>query len=320
MFLRRHILSAVVAACAAAFATSANANLDAVPRTSGIITVRGEPHTYLTEGRGEPCIVTGFAAQYPVLLSDRLKEHFQFIYVEFRNSWGAHTGQDISSVTMDTLVEEIDDVRKAFGLERVCLLGHSSPGLVAIEYAARHPDRTSRLILINVHPFWNQELFDTWTSFWESDASPERKAARANSRQEMPDSALSALDPRDAFAMRYTHRSNAQLWYDYSYDSYWMWIGHQFSDALLKRYWDTIVANYNPWDRLSDNTVPMFVSLGRYDFAVPYHLWDEVRDQTPGVTVELFQRSSHFPMLEQTRQFDDALIGWQRRTSRIPAQ
>jgi len=34
---------------------------ESVARTSGVVTVRGEQHTYLTEGSGETCIVVGLA-------------------------------------------------------------------------------------------------------------------------------------------------------------------------------------------------------------------------------------------------------------------
>ncbi|HXS88168.1 MAG TPA: alpha/beta hydrolase [Steroidobacteraceae bacterium] len=289
------------------FAFDAQADQD-IPRSSGVITVRGEPHTYLAEGKGEPCIVVGFAPQYPALFSTRLKQHISLIYVDYKNSWDALDESKVQATTLDSLVEEIDDVRKAFALERVCVLGHSTPGLVAIEYAARHPERTSRLILVAVTPFYNRELTETSRSFWEADASPERKAVFAENLRRLPDSTLSKLSARDAFALRYA-RMGPRLFFDPKYDFYWAWIGHQFSAPMLDRFWKVIVADYNPWSRLSKNTVPTLVVLGRYDYAVPYRLWDRCRS-IPGLTFVTLERSAHFPMIEEPQRFDAALTRW----------
>lgn len=308
---RRSTIGIIVSLCGAALACTANAQDDSLLRqASGTIEVRGEPHTFLAEGRGEPCIVTGLAMSYAPLFSARLKRHIRFIFVDFKSSWTASADRSIESTTMDSLVQEIDDVRRAFALDQACIVGHSSTGLIAMEYAARHPEHTSKLILIAVHPFWNQELFDTWRTFWQSDASPERKAALAENKRRMPDSLLSALSARDAFALRYV-RNGPQLFYDPSYDFFWAWAGREVSAPMFDRYWKVIVADYNPWEGLLGNKVPMFVALGRHDFAVPFHLWDRVRAKMPGITVTLFEKSSHFPMLEQPRQFDAALLRWQ---------
>jgi pimeloyl-ACP methyl ester carboxylesterase len=42
---------------------------------------------------------------------------------------------------------DLEELRVYLGLERLLLLGHSHGGVVAIEYAAGHPDRVERLIL-----------------------------------------------------------------------------------------------------------------------------------------------------------------------------
>jgi len=46
-------------------------------------------------------------------------------------------------------VDEVETVRKAFGLEKVHLLGHSWGGWLGIEYGITHPDKLKTLILEN---------------------------------------------------------------------------------------------------------------------------------------------------------------------------
>jgi proline iminopeptidase len=50
---------------------------------------------------------------------------------------------------LDDYVNDVDAVRRARGLERLMLFGHSWGGMVAQLYARRHPDRVARLCLCN---------------------------------------------------------------------------------------------------------------------------------------------------------------------------
>jgi len=54
---------------------------------------------------------------------------------------------DVSQISLDAHVSDMEAVADAAGLGRFPLLGNSGGGLVSIAYAARHPDRVSHLIL-----------------------------------------------------------------------------------------------------------------------------------------------------------------------------
>lgn len=53
---------------------------------------------------------------------------------------------------MRSEVEDLDALREHFRLESVALLRHSWGGLLALEYALRHPERGSGLVLMNPAP------------------------------------------------------------------------------------------------------------------------------------------------------------------------
>lgn len=52
------------------------------------------------------------------------------------------------AVTLDGLVADLEAVVDAAGLDRFALLGTSQGGAVAVAYAARHPERVSRIVLL----------------------------------------------------------------------------------------------------------------------------------------------------------------------------
>ena len=258
-----------------------------------------------------PCIVVALAPLYAPLFSNRLKQRIRFIFVDFKNSWNAESPGGVEKIDMDSLVEEIDQVRNALGLEKVCLLGHSAPGLVAVEYTLRHPDRVSQLILVSVEPYFSSDWIKARTKFWETEASTDRKAIHKRNVERFPDDLLRKLSPRDAYALRYV-RNGAHYFYDPSYDLYWAFSGKQFSAELITHFINTIIKDYDPRPRLANNTVPIFLPLGRYDYNIPYREWDSARKTTPRLTCHIFERSGHFPMLEESNLFDERVIRWVR--------
>jgi len=314
----------IIAVVAAALSThlahstdtpNAPAGQNAVSRTSGVLNINGTPHPYLVEGTGPACIVVGPASMYPSLLSDQLKKRIRFVYVDFKNSWGADSPNRVENVTLDSLVEEVDRVRSGLGLEKVCLFGHSAPGLVAVEYTLRHPDRVSQLILVSVEPYVSPGWLKARKAFWETEAPADRKAALKRNIERFPDDLLKRLSPYDAFALSYV-RNGPRYFYDASYDFYWEFAGKHLSAEMIDYFLNTIVADYDPRPRLESNDVPKFLALGRYDYNIPYREWDSARKTTPNLTSHIFERSGHFPMIEESTLFDDRLIEWLRRTSK----
>lgn len=61
-------------------------------------------------------------------------------------------------VGIDSEIADLDRLRAHFRLEAVALLGHSWGGLLALEYALRHPEPVSQLILLNTAPAFHDDL------------------------------------------------------------------------------------------------------------------------------------------------------------------
>jgi proline iminopeptidase len=83
---------------------------------------------------------------------DRLAESFRLVYYDQRGRGRSGNGVDPREVSIESEVADLELVRCHFGFESVAVLGHSWGGLLAMEYAIRHPDRASHLILVNTAP------------------------------------------------------------------------------------------------------------------------------------------------------------------------
>lgn len=74
---------------------------------------------------------------------------------------------DVPEISFDTFVTDLETVVDTIGLESFPLLGISQGAAVSIEYAVRHPERVSKLILFGGYP-----------AGWRIDASAEELAER----------------------------------------------------------------------------------------------------------------------------------------------
>jgi proline iminopeptidase len=83
---------------------------------------------------------------------DRLADSFHLVYYDQRGRGRSFSGEPPDDVTMATEVDDLDRVRGSFGFESIAVLGHSWGGLLAMEYAVRHPERVSHLVLMNTAP------------------------------------------------------------------------------------------------------------------------------------------------------------------------
>jgi proline iminopeptidase len=78
-----------------------------------------------------------------------LDQELELVLLDPRGTGGSDPAGDYQIADYASDVEEL---REHLGLERMLLFGHSHGGVVAMEYAATHPDRVERLILASTLP------------------------------------------------------------------------------------------------------------------------------------------------------------------------
>ncbi|HZI88450.1 MAG TPA: hypothetical protein VFD48_16575, partial [Pyrinomonadaceae bacterium] len=86
---------------------------------------------YVVEGSGIPCIVVN-GVHYRRVYSKDLRRHVKLIFLDFRHSSEADAAAKVDTITLDTLLDDIEQVRKALGFDRIAVMGHSLPSLIAL--------------------------------------------------------------------------------------------------------------------------------------------------------------------------------------------
>jgi pimeloyl-ACP methyl ester carboxylesterase len=108
---------------------------------------------YVTElGEGSPVVVLhGGAGDDFNYLVDAVRpeaSHFRFVLFDQRGSvLSPVTDTAVKSITLDTLVDDLETLRLALGQERLVLLGHSFGSLLALRYYEKYPTHVAGLVL-----------------------------------------------------------------------------------------------------------------------------------------------------------------------------
>lgn len=267
-----------------------------------IVSVQGAELFCSTRGQGPACLfLTGIGTKpYELQTPPQLGDRFQLVYVDLRGS-GQSTGEP-ADLTFGLLAEDLEAVRSALGVERIAVLGHSILGMLAIEYARRCPSRVSHVITAGAPPHGDMaRVAADAKAFFEEDASEERKRLL---RERM------ASLPADASLKQFLLAQGPMRFFDPGFDA----TAHIEASVPRPQLLGHVMSTLAPgWDVTADPgslRVPLFLAHGRYDYVVPYTLWEGIPARLPNATFELFERSGHQPFFEEPDRFAETLAIW----------
>jgi proline-specific peptidase len=205
---------------------------------------------------------------------------------------------------IDTFVEEVAAVRDGLGLERVHLLGHSSGGWLALEYALGRPGGLASLVLAS-----------TCASL------PAFADETRRLKESLPAEVLEVIDRHEAEG---TTDDPAYEEATMAYFTQWVcrldlpWPDHlmrSFNNPNEEIYgtmqgpeWN-VTGNLKDWDvsnRLGELDLPVLVTSGRYDEMTPA-LVRPLVDGIRGAESVVFEESAHIAMAEEPVRYREVL-------------
>jgi proline iminopeptidase len=121
------------------------------PMQEGFVDANGVLIYYMTMGHGSPLMIVhggpGASHDYflPYLLP--LARHNRLIFIDERGSGRSERLEDVSKYTVEAMADDCEAVRRALGLGRISILGHSYGGVVVQAYAFKYQQNLTHLIL-----------------------------------------------------------------------------------------------------------------------------------------------------------------------------
>ena len=96
--------------------------------------------------------------------AERVKDRYHLVALDQRGHGDSAWAED-GNYSRDAFVSDVEGFRKALGLDRFILMGHSMGGLNSVSYTAAHPDAVRALILVDVGPESAREGVDNIVRF-----------------------------------------------------------------------------------------------------------------------------------------------------------
>jgi proline iminopeptidase len=281
-------------------------------------TVNGAKLWYETEGTGEPLLLIpggpGLSHIYFKPHVSKLADRFKIIYFDAFGRGKSERAKSPGEYTFQRDVDDIEGLRKSLGIDKFNIYGHSYGGIVAQAYILKHPEHVDKLVLSNtlfsskmfqaVIDNMNNEIQNQYPEVWEM---------------------LKAIRSRDqkSGSIEYFVTSSPvsmQLAYFYDVSNMTKLQGDQFSfnpDVFFALAGDDPgfvaggdLGNFDFRGQLKDVKVPSMIIAGRFDRGCLPSYTLEFKNHMPQAKFVMFEKSGHFPFIEEPQEFCDTLNGF----------
>ena len=300
-------LSVPLAAQGPAAATMVSVPVVSHPNGS-FVTVNGAKLWYESEGSGEPLILI---AGGPGYAHDAFNPWFsafastnRVIYLDALGRGKSDRAKDVHEYTLDRDVEDLEAFRKALGLGKINVLGHSYGGIVAQAYALRFPDSLQHLVLADTtfdseamqafNENLNREIHNQYPEVWKKMEQLRAKGFVTCSKeyQSVPDVPLPLL--------YFYNGENAKKLVDspFSMDVVCAVAGPNFDVSF-----EGDMGKIDFRKELKQITVPTLILAGRYDRVLFPWFSLQYKQYAPQAQFVMFEKSGHFPFVEEPDTF-----------------
>ena len=263
---------------------------------------------YKTIGEGTPCIVLaggpGCSHEYLFEPLEALSKHVQLVFIDQRGT-GKTDRANPKTYTLSHNVEDIENVRKALGYDKIILCGHSYGGSLALEYANKYQHNLLKLLLLNCEPSAkdiNNHLLKMRLSTPKATQAIydkyEQEGLYKNGNQ-LPPEYQEALDI-----------AYEPIFIGIKAPGFLQKIFDDLSLEVYKTMWSSesefkitgTIKDFNAYKYLSDIQTPTKLIIGANDM-VEMDVAKNMISKMPNAQLSIYENSRHFPFMEEPERF-----------------
>jgi len=231
---------------------------------------------------------------------DQLADHYRLIYYDQRGRGRSAVHVQPEDVTLASDLDDLDNIRQYFHIDKVVLLGHSWGTVLALEYALRYPQHVSRLILMNPAPA-SADDYKQLRSDWLEKRPAEmeqRKAISSTPAYQQGDPAAVTAYYRIHFKPAFAHPENYEKFMtrlSASFTPEGVLKARAVEARLMIETWSK--PDYNLLPKLKTVTVPALVISGDHEF-IPAQSAEHIAQSLPKSRLVTFKDCGHFTYME----------------------
>lgn len=253
-----------------------------------------------TFGQGNPLLVIhggpGLSQEYLLPQMSELAENNLVIFYDQRGCGQSDGAINERSMTIDVFLNDIETIRKEFGLKKMTVLGHSWGGLLAMHYAINYPESVEKLILLNSIPASNEE-FGLFIAEWMKRTAPiQDRLAQIYATEE--------FEQGDPSTHEHMHRLIFQTYcflpekaalLSLNSSRIALQNGEKVNELMRE---NVLMQPFNLHAKLQNVLMPTLIVHGEYD-PVPYSTAQTIHNSIPGSKLFIIPRCGHFPYVEE---------------------
>ena len=258
---------------------------------------------YQTTGQGLPCLAMhgglGLDRHELTPWLDPLGDVLQLIYYDHRGN-GASGRPPHDTLTHAQLADDAAALASHLGHEKVAVLGFSYGGFIALEFALRHPERVSHLILMGTAP----------SLLPGADVLANARRLGATPAQ------LAALESEDKVDTDEAFRELIEVQWPLYFHAYRPEYDRLLDDVVYSVRGQppaSETAAYDVTARLGEITAPTLILAGRSDIVCPPSQAETLHHGIPGSELHIFETSGHMPYVEEPEATFAAVREWLAR-------
>ena len=231
---------------------------------------------------------------------DRLSDSYRLIYYDQRGRGRSADRVQPEDITLASEIADLEKVRQYYKLDSVVLLGHSWGTVLALEYALRHPEHVSRLILMNPGPASAEdykELRKEWLDKRPDDME-RRKAISASAAYQEGEPAAVAAYYRIHFKPAFARPENYETFMarlSSSFSRQGILKARAIEARLMNDSW--ALPDYDMLPKLKNTRIPTLVISGDHEF-IPAATAEHITQAIPNARMVTLKDCGHFTYME----------------------
>ncbi len=274
-----------------------------IPDFNGVKKINDAEIYFNIIGQGEPLVIVhggpGLAHNYLYEPFKQLSDEYKLVFYDQRGCGNSAEINSADSVTMATMVEDLEQIRKEFEIDKLTLVGQSWGALIGIEYTSKFPDNVNRLLLLEPGPGSTEYLGKFQQTIMSRLSQNDKNRIVEISQQ--PKLRYNPDLFNEFMKLRYK---------GYSLDSTFVGKMHMnyFDSAKVVKFFSSsatfasYLMNFNLYDKMKNINCPVLIIHGEND-PIPNSSIERMASSFGNCELHIFKDSGHFVHIEKPEEY-----------------
>ncbi|WP_377865729.1 alpha/beta fold hydrolase [Bacillus sp. R86525] len=241
-------------------------------------------------------------------LGMKLEEYLTVVYYEQRGCGRSEAPQDDNDYSINTLAEDLEELRKRLNINKVNLLGYSFGGQLCLEYALKYPEEVEKMVL-------QAPLLDEYDEVYKVQIEGFLKVTEGKMKEQISIISKSEISLKER---------NNQVWniVDTEIVDRLLFKNQEFAKLNRTLWEENHLSNTGKMSKVifeTQSIVPLIeringleqdtcVVVGAYDYNTGVEMSKMITSHMKNSKLIIFENSEHFPDIEETDNVCEAII------------